>query len=154
MIVFASWKGLQGNLRRFADFTLITISEKLINKNLSGKSDEREVKMCKNRLFTLHPSFFILRKTSFHSAKGKLWLRQSLCLVAWNMVFHTMKPYLSCNETLPLANSFFVNRQVTDKQSRNHLPVNALRETSKIALFSTKNVFVQTDGLYLGSKFE
>ena len=50
----------------------ISVSEKYLNKNLSGKSDEREVKMCKNRLFTLHPSFFILRKTSFHSAKGKL----------------------------------------------------------------------------------
>jgi len=65
-----------------------------------------------------------------------------------------MKPYLSCIETLPLANPFFVNRQVTDKQSCNHLPVNALRETSKIALFSTKNVFVQNEGLNLGSKFE
>ena len=31
-----------------------------IDKNLSGKSDEREVKICKNRLFTLHSSFFIL----------------------------------------------------------------------------------------------
>jgi len=65
-----------------------------------------------------------------------------------------MKPYLSRNETLPLANSFFVNRQVTDKQSRNHLLVNTLQKTSKIALFSTKNIFVQKDGLNLGSKFE
>ena len=70
------------------------------------------------------------------------------------MTFHTMKPYLSRNETLPLANSFFVNRQVTDKQSHNHLLVNALQKTSKIALFSTKNIFVQKDGLNLGSKFE
>ena len=70
------------------------------------------------------------------------------------MTFHTMKPYLSCNETLPLANPFFVNRQVTDKQSRNHLSVNTLQKTSKIALFSTKNIFVQKDGLNLGSKFE
>ena len=31
-----------------------------IDKNLSGKSDEREFKMCKNGLFTLHSSFFIL----------------------------------------------------------------------------------------------
>ena len=46
------------------------ISEKYLNKNLSGKSDEREVKMCKKRLFTLHPSFFILWKISFHTAKG------------------------------------------------------------------------------------
>ena len=42
----------------------------------------------------------------------------------------------------------------TDKQSRNHLSVNALQKTSKIALFSTKNIFVQKDGLNLGSKFE
>ena len=35
------------------------------DKNLSGKSDEREVKICKNRGFTLHPSFFILRKLRF-----------------------------------------------------------------------------------------
>ena len=42
------------------------------DKTLSGKSGEREVKICKNSFFTLHPSFFILRKTSFRSAKGKL----------------------------------------------------------------------------------
>ena len=29
------------------------------DKNLSGKSDEREVKICKNGGFTLYPSFFI-----------------------------------------------------------------------------------------------
>ena len=40
-----------------------------IDKSLSGKSDEREVKMCKNWFFTLHSLFFILRKTSFCSAK-------------------------------------------------------------------------------------
>ena len=70
MIVFAIRKGLQGKVKKLNSLPLITISEKLINKNLSGKSDEREVKLCKNRLLTLHPSFFILRKTSFHSAKG------------------------------------------------------------------------------------
>ena len=70
MIVFAIRKGLQGKVKKLNSLPLITISEKLINKNLSGKSDEREVKMCKKQLFTLHPSFFILRKTSFHSAKG------------------------------------------------------------------------------------
>ena len=43
-----------------------------IDKNLSGKSDEREVKICKNRFFAFHTSCFILRKTSFHTAKGKL----------------------------------------------------------------------------------
>ena len=42
------------------------------DKNLSGESDEREVKLCKNGLFALHPSFFILRKVSFQCAKGKL----------------------------------------------------------------------------------
>ena len=40
------------------------------DKNLSGKSDEREVKLCKNRFFTLHSSFFILPKLSFHTAKA------------------------------------------------------------------------------------
>ena len=43
-----------------------------IDKNLSGKSDEREVKICIIRLFTLHSLFFILRKTSFRTAKHKL----------------------------------------------------------------------------------
>ena len=33
---------------------------KIPDKNLSGKSDEREVKICKNRFFTLHSLFFIL----------------------------------------------------------------------------------------------
>ena len=41
------------------------IAVKKPDKNLSGKSDEREVKICKNRFFTLHSSFFILRKLRF-----------------------------------------------------------------------------------------
>ena len=45
---------------------------KELDKNLSGKSGEREVKMCKNRFFILHPSFFILRKIRFGSTKGKV----------------------------------------------------------------------------------
>ena len=40
-------------------------SVKNSDKSLSGKSDEREVKICKNGFFTLHPSFFILRKVKF-----------------------------------------------------------------------------------------
>ena len=40
------------------------------DKKLSGKSDEIEVKLCKNRFFTLHSSFFILRELSSRSAKG------------------------------------------------------------------------------------
>ena len=43
---------------------------KELDKNLSGKSGEREVKICKNRFFILHPSFFILRKIRFDRAKG------------------------------------------------------------------------------------
>ena len=43
-----------------------------IDKNLSGKSDEIEVKKYKNRFFTLHSSFLILRKLSFRTAKHKL----------------------------------------------------------------------------------
>ena len=109
-----------------------------IDKNLSGKSDEREVKMCKNGLFTLHPSFFILWKISFHTSKGKLWRGQSLCFIASNMTFHTTKHGLWRNETLPLANSDFVNRQITVYNPCNHLSANILRKTSKIAVFSTE----------------
>ena len=65
-----------------------------------------------------------------------------------------MKPYLSRNETLPFANSDFVNRSITNIHSCNHLSINALRKTSKIALFPTENIFVQNDGLNLGVKFE
>ena len=43
-----------------------------IDKNLSGKSDEIDVKKCKNWFFTLHSLFFISRKTSFRTAKHKL----------------------------------------------------------------------------------
>ena len=65
MMIFAIRKDLQGKAKKFNVLPLITISEKHLYKNLSGKSDEREVKMCKNRLFTLHPSFFILRELRF-----------------------------------------------------------------------------------------
>ena len=106
-----------------------------IDKNLSGKSDEREVKMCKNRLFTLHSSFFILWKVSFHTAKGKLWPRQRPCFTASNMTFHTAKLYLSRTKTLPLANSFFVNRPFTVLNPCNRLSINALRKTSKNGVF-------------------
>ena len=36
----------------------------------------------------------------------------------------------------------------------NHLSANKLQKTSKNAFFSTKNIFVQNDALYLGPKFE
>ena len=71
-----------------------------------------------------------------------------------NMVFHTAKHNLWRSETLPLANSYFVNRPFTDKYPCNHLSINTLQKTSKIAVFSTKNTSVQKDGLNLGSKFE
>ena len=109
-----------------------------IDKNLSGKSDEREVKMCKNGLFTLHSSFFILWKVSFHIAKHKLWLRQRPCFIASNITFHTTKLYLSRTKTLPLANSDFVNREITVYNPCNHLSANMLRKTSKNAVFSTE----------------
>ena len=80
------------------------------DKNLSGKSDEREVKMCKTWFFTHHSSFFISRELSSRSAKHKLWPRQRSCFIASNITFHTTKHGLSCSETLPLANSYFVNR--------------------------------------------
>ena len=47
MIVFAIRKGLQGKVKKLNSLPLITISEKLINKSLSGKSDEIEDKKCK-----------------------------------------------------------------------------------------------------------
>ena len=109
-----------------------------IDKNLSGKSDEREVKICKNGLFTLHSSFFILWKVSFHTSKGKLWRGQSLCFIASNMVFHTTKPYLSRTKTLLLTNLYFVNRPFTVLNPCNHLSANMLRKTSKIDVFSTE----------------
>ena len=40
------------------------------DKNLSGKSDEREVKICKSRFFILYSSFFILRELSSRIAKA------------------------------------------------------------------------------------
>ena len=75
------------------------IDMKIPDKNLSGKSDEREVKLCKNRFFALHSIFFILRKLRFHIAKGMLWLRQRPCFIASNITFHTTKPYLWRNKT-------------------------------------------------------
>ena len=85
-----------------------------LDKNLSGKSDEREVKICKNRFFTLHPSFLIFRKLSFRTAKHKLSSPQRPCFIASNITFHTTKHNLWRSETLPLANSHFVNRPITD----------------------------------------
>ena len=56
-------------------FTLLN-AVKYIDKNLSGKSDEREVKLCKNRVFALHSSFFILRKLRFLTLIPYLWRGQ------------------------------------------------------------------------------
>ena len=125
-----------------------------VDKNLSGKSDEREVKLCKSWFFTLHPSFFILWKLSFRTAKHKLWPPQRPCFTVSNISFGTTKRYLWRSETIPLANSSFVNRPITIQYSYNHLSVNALRKASKIALFSPKEQFVQKDALNLGPKFE
>ena len=60
-------KGKRRDLNSFYVKSCFVINN--IDKNLSGKSDEREVKICIIRLFTLHSLFFILRKTSFCSAK-------------------------------------------------------------------------------------
>ena len=65
-----------------------------------------------------------------------------------------MKHGLSRNETLPLANSSFVNRPFTDKQPRNHLSNNTLRKPQKMAFFRTSDSFVRADALNLGPKFE
>ena len=122
------------------------------DKNLSRKSDEIEVKICKNRFFPLHSSFFILRKHSFRCAKHNLWVAQSLCFVRWNITFHTMKPYLSHGETLPLANLFYVNRSITIEHPCNHLSANTLPKTSKNAVFSTESPFRCQHPLFFGVK--
>ena len=114
---------------------------KNLDKNLSRKSDEREVKNCKNRFFTLHSSFFILRKLSFRTAKHKLSSSQRPCFTASNITFHTTKHNLWRSETLPFANSLFVNRQITVLNLCNRLLVNTLRETSKNGVFSTEQPF-------------
>ena len=44
---------------------------KKTDKQLSGKSDEIEVKKCKNRFFTLHSPFFILRELSSRKMKNE-----------------------------------------------------------------------------------
>ena len=54
------------------DNTVRLFLVKEVDKSLSGKSDEREVKLCKNSFFTLHPSYLILRKLRFRTAKHKL----------------------------------------------------------------------------------
>jgi len=82
----------------------------IVYKNLSGKSDERDVKLCKTWFFTLHSSFFISWKLSFHTAKGKLSSHQRPCFIALNISFRTTKRYLWRSETIPLANPFYVNR--------------------------------------------
>ena len=122
------------------------------DKNLSGKSDEREVKLCKIRFFTLHSSFFILRKHSFRTVKPKGWPRQRPCFIAWNMVFHTMKPYLWRTETLPFAIPSFVNRPFTIEYPCNYLSFSDLRKTSKIALFSSEWPFRDQHPPFFGVK--
>ena len=110
----------------------------IVYKNLSGKSDERDVKLCKTRFFTLHSLFFISWKLSFHTAKGKLSSRQRPCFIALNISFRTTKRYLWRSETIPLANFDFVNRPFTVLNSCNHLSVNILQKTSKNGVFSTE----------------
>ena len=124
------------------------------DKTLSRKSDEREVKLCKNRFFILYSSFFILRKHSFRTAKHKLWPRQRSCFIASNMTFHTTKHGLSRDETLPLVNSDFVNREITDENPCNYLLANILRKTQKNAFFSTKRRVGWKECILEGSKFE
>ena len=131
---------------------MLRFAVKELDKNLSGKSDEREVKICKNRFFTLHSSFFILRKLSFRTAKHKLSSPQRPCFTASNITFHTTKHNLWRSETLPLANSYFVNRPFTVLNTCNHLSVNTLRKTSKIAVFSTEVPFRDLHPPFFGVK--
>ena len=85
-----------------------------LDKNLSGKSGERDVKLCKTWFFILYSSFFILRKHSFRTAKPKLWAHQRPCFTASNITFHTTKHGLWRSETIPLANPFYANQPITD----------------------------------------
>ena len=68
------------------------------------------------------------------------------------MVFHTTKHNLWRSETIPLANLFFVNREITDKYSCNHLSDNTLRKTSKNAVFSAKRPFRDQYPPFFGAK--
>ena len=68
------------------------------------------------------------------------------------MVFHTTKHNLWRSETIPLANLFFVNREITDKCPCNHLSDNTLRKTSKNAVFSTKRPFRDQYPPFFGAK--
>ena len=81
----------------------------------------------------LHSSFFIL-----HFAKAKVSHPHTLALTAPKLMFHRMKHDLSHDETLPLANSDFVNRTFTNNYPCNNLSVNALRKTSKNGVFSAE----------------
>ena len=111
------------------------------DKNLSGKSDEREVKICKNGSFTLYPSFFIFPSLRFLTPIPYLWASQRICLVALNISFSTTKRYLWRGETLPLANSDYVNREITDKNLCNNLSINALQKSTKSGLLFDQKYF-------------
>jgi len=82
------------------------------DKKLSGKSDEIEVKICKNQelptRFGDEPNYFLLpnsyfrhclsfavRKVSFDRAKGYVSPPQTSPFTRRNMVFRAAKPYLS-----------------------------------------------------------
>ncbi len=77
----------------------------------------------------LHSSSFIL-----HFMKGKLSHRETLALSEPKVMFHRLKHDL--------------------KHSRNHLSVNNLQKTSKIAFFSSEGQFLHEDAILEGSKFE
>ena len=115
------------------------LTSRILTKTCQGKV--MKVKICKNCFFTLHPSFLIFRKLSFRTAKHKLSSPQRPCFTASNITFHTTKHNLWRSETLPFANSLFVNRQITVLNLRNRLLVNTLRKTSKNGVFSTERPF-------------
>jgi hypothetical protein len=69
--------------------SLLKNNMKKTDKNLSGKSDEREVKICKNDFspFIFHSSFHYFSfnffpSLRFRSVKGKLSPPQRLCFTA------------------------------------------------------------------------
>ena len=126
---------------------------------MSGKSYEREVKICKNDFspFIFHSSFHYFSFNFFPSLRfltpiPYLWLRQRSCFVASNITFHTTKHGLWRSETIPLANSFFVNRPFTDINPCNYMSISELRKTSKNGIFSTEWPFRCQHPLFFGVK--
>ena len=103
-------------------------------------------------LFILHSSFceslaFVPPNISFDRAKDHVSPPQTSPFTRRNMVFRAAKPYLLQIQILQTARLQMKNR-VTICHSTTY------EKPQKNALFSTGKLFVRSDGLNLGSKFE